>query len=146
MYSLFLMVDADDENAKAGYLAAVQPILVNPPADVAFAADRLANAIESHLKTPKAVATLTAMLGSNQVDVRRAAAAVLSDIANADVVAPLARLALNDDDERVRFLAIRGLAAATNAAPAPTLATFEQQKDEMMQFWRGWAATNVRTP
>ena len=144
MHSLFSMVDSDDENGKAAYLAAVAPILVDPPPDLAFAADRLANAIESHLKAPEAVPTLAAMLGSKEVDVRRAAAAVLRDIATPDVVPPLARLALNDSDERVRFLAVRGLAAATHVTRALTLATFDRQKDQLMQFWRDWARANVR--
>jgi HEAT repeat protein len=106
----------------------------------------LANAIEGHLNSSKAVPTLAALLGSKQVAVRRAAAAVLGDIASPDVVVPLAKVALNDSDERVGFLAVRGLAAATSVARAPTNATFRQQPDEILQFWRTWARSNVRVP
>jgi HEAT repeat protein len=56
----------------------------------------LANAIEGHLKSPQAVPTLAALLGSTQVVVRHAAAAVLGDIATPDVVELLAKIALND--------------------------------------------------
>jgi hypothetical protein len=146
MYTLFSMVDSDDETAKANYLASVQPILLNPQPALAVAVSMLANAIEGHLNSPKAVPTLAALLGSTQVAVRRAAAAVLGDIATPDVVAPLAKVALNDSDERVGFLAVRGLALATSAAKAPTTATFRQQSDEILQSWRTWARSNVRLP
>jgi HEAT repeats len=146
IYSLFSMVDSDDENAKADYLASVQPILINPQPGLAFAVSMLANAIEGHLKSPKAVPTLAALLGSGNVAVRRAAAAVLGDIATPDVVEPLAKIALNDSDERVGFLAVRGLALATSAAKAPTTATFRQQPDKILQFWRTWARSNIREP
>jgi HEAT repeats len=130
MYSLFSMVDS---SAKAGYLASVQSILINPQPALVFSVSMLANAIEGHLNSPKVVPTLAALLGSKNVAVRRAAAAVLGDIATPDVVGPLAKVALNDSDERVGFLAVRGLAAATGAAKVPT---FRQQPDEILQFWR----------
>jgi hypothetical protein len=83
-------------------------------------------------------------LGSMQVAVRRAAAAVLGDIAIPDVVEPLAKVALNDSDERVSFLAVRGLALATSAAEAPSTATFRERPDEILQFWRlGRGPTSV---
>jgi HEAT repeats len=144
MYTLFSMVDSDDETAKASYLASVQPILTNPQSNLEFAATMLANAIEGHLNSPKAVPTLAALLGSKNVVVRRAAASVLGDIATPDVVEPLAKVALNDSDERVSFLAVRGLALATSAVKAPTTATFRQQPDEILQFWHSWARSNVR--
>jgi hypothetical protein len=147
MYSLFSMVDANDESAKAGFLGAVEPFLVNPPADLTFTVSMLGNAVESHLKSPAAVPTLAALLGSGNVAVRRAAASVLGDIATADVVGPLAKLALNDGDERVRFLAVRGLAQASGAAGPPlTVGAFHEQPDEILQFWKGWARVNVGGP
>jgi HEAT repeat protein len=94
MYSLFSMADSNDESAKADYLASVQAILINPQPGLAFAVAMLANAIEGHLNSPKAVPTLAALLGSGNVAVRRAAAAVLGDIATPDVVVPLAKVAL----------------------------------------------------
>jgi HEAT repeats len=146
LYSLFSMVDWDDETAKANALSSVQPILVNPEPELAFAVSMLANAIEGHLKSPQAVPALAALLGSTQVAVRRAAASVLGDIATTDVVAPLANVALNDGDDRVRFLAVRGLALTTGAGPAPTIAAFRQQRGEILQFWSARAHANVRGP
>jgi HEAT repeat protein len=146
MYSLFSMVDSNDENAKANYLASVQSVLLNPQPGLAFSVSMLANAIEGHLNSPKAVPMLAALLGSGNIAVRRAAAAVLGDIATPDVVEPLATVALNDSDERVGFLAVRGLALATSAAKAPTTTAFRQRPDEILQFWRTWTRSNVRVP
>jgi HEAT repeat protein len=146
IYSLFSMADSNGESAKADYLASVEAILLNPPNGLAFVVSMLANAIEGHLKSPEAVPTLAALLGSTQIAVRSAAAAVLGDIATPEVVDPLAKLALNDSDERVRFLAVRGLAEATGAAKAPTTYMFRQQPDEILQFWHTWARSNVRVP
>jgi len=146
MYSLFLMPDFNDESAKADYLAAVAPILVNPQPDIAFAVSSLGDAIEGHFKSPRAIPTLAALLGSTEVSVRRAATSVLSSIATPDVVAPLAKVALNDDDELVRLFAVQGLAKATGTGKAPTVATFRQNADGILQFWHGWAASNVRGP
>jgi HEAT repeat protein len=119
---------------------------MNPQPGLAFPVSMLANAMEGHLNSPKAVPALAALLGSTQVEVRRAAAAGLGDIATPDVVAPLAKVALNDSDEHVRLSAVRGLASATGAAKAPTTATFRQQPDQILQFWRTWAASNVGVP
>jgi HEAT repeat protein len=146
LYSLFSMADSEDESAKADYLASVQSILINPQPSLAFPVSTLAGAIEGHLNSPKAVPTLAALLGSKNVAVRRAAATVLGDIATPDVVEPLAKVALNDSDEHVRLSAVRGLAAVTGAAKAPTTATFRQQPDEILQFWRTWARSNVGVP
>jgi hypothetical protein len=63
-----------------------------------------------------------------------------------DVVEPLAKVALNDSDERVSFLAVRGLALATSAAEAPSTATFRERPDEILQFWRTWTRSNVGVP
>jgi len=146
MYSLFLMADFNDQNAKADYLAAVAPVLVNPQPDVAFAVSSLGDAIEGHFQSPKAIPTLAALLGSTEVSVRRAAASVLANIATPDVVAPLAKVALNDDDEYVRLFAVQGLAKATGTGKPPTVATFRQNADGILQFWHGWAASNIRGP
>jgi hypothetical protein len=146
IYSLFSMVDSDGESAKADYLASIQPILINPSPTLAFAVSMLANAIEGHLKSPQAVPTLAALLGSTQITVRQAAASVLGDIATPNVIEPLVKFALNDSDERVGFLAVRGLALATSAAKAPSTTTFRQQPDEILQFWRTWARSKVRVP
>ncbi|MGH7751161.1 MAG: HEAT repeat domain-containing protein, partial [Candidatus Dormibacteria bacterium] len=101
MYTLFSMDDSDDDSAKMDYLQSVTPILINPKPGLAFSASMLGTVIEGHLKSPAAVPMLAALLGSTQVTVRRAAASDLCEIATPDVVAPLAKIALNDSDETV---------------------------------------------
>ncbi|MGH6839932.1 MAG: HEAT repeat domain-containing protein [Methylocella sp.] len=161
MYSLFLMPDSDDDDsakddedrakddedsAKMDYLQSVTPILVNPGPDLAFSASWLGIAIDGHLKSPAAVPALAVLLGSTQVAVRRAAASDLCEIATPDVVAPLAKVAINDSDERVLYRAVYGLAVTTGAAKAPSVPTFRQKQDEILHFWRSWARANVRGP
>jgi hypothetical protein len=146
MYGLFSMPDFNDQNAKADYIQAVAPVLVDPPAEAESAVLALGSATEGKLYSPKAVPTLASLLGSKAGPVRRAAAAGLSEIATPDVVAPLAQVALGDADELVRLFAVQGLARVTGAGEAPTLAAFRGNEDRLLQFWRGWAASNVRRP
>ena len=116
MYCLFSMADFNDETLKADYLESIKPTLINPASDLAVSVSILGTAIEGHLKSPKAVATLAALLGSTEVAMRRGAAFDLADIATPDVVEPLAKVALNDGDEYVRLDAVRGLAEVTHAS------------------------------
>jgi hypothetical protein len=146
MYGLFSMPDFKDQNVKADYIQAVAPVLIDPPAEMESAVLALGSATEGKLYSPKAVPMLASLLGSKAEPVRRAAAAGLSEIATPGVVAPLARAALGDADELVRLFAVQGLARATGAGEAPTLATFRANEDRLLQFWRGWAASNVRRP
>ncbi|MGH6848486.1 MAG: HEAT repeat domain-containing protein [Methylocella sp.] len=146
IYTLFSMSDSDDDSAKTDYLQSVTPILVNPEPGLAFSASMLGTVIEGHLKSPAAVPMLAALLGSTQVTVRRAAASDLCEISTQDVVAPLAKVALNDSDETVLFRAVLGLAKVTRAATVPPIPTFRQKQDEILRFWRAWARANVRGP
>jgi len=127
------------KSAAAAYLAAVQSALLDPGADAEFAAAAIARSMPGRVSSPQAVPTIATLLGSKQVTVRRAAANTLADIADAGVVRPLAKVALNDDDEDVRYYAVRGLAAATHAAAVPAIAGFRQTESESLQFWRNWA-------
>ena len=140
-------------SAKPGSLAWVRPLHAitatfgletEEPDVVKFAVDSIANSMESHIRSAKAVPVLTALLHSQRVAVRHAAASVLSDLASLDVVTPLAKVAVGDENQDVRYFAVLGLAKATRAADAPTIAGFRRNEDEMLQFWRRWAASNIR--
>jgi hypothetical protein len=132
------------EALKVRYLNEIQPLLLKPSPETAFAVSMLANAIEGHLKSPEAVPTLATLLGSDEVAVRRVAASVLSDIATPAVIAPLAKTALADPDEDVRYYAVLGLAEATGAREPPTMPAFKEDESKYVGYWRGWAATNLR--
>jgi len=146
MFSLFAMADFNDESAKADYLKAVAPTLVNPRPDLAVAVSSLGSVMEGRVRSPSALPTLALLLGSTEVAVRRAAASALSKIGTRDVVKPLGRVALNDDDELVRLFAVQGLAKATGAGQVPSLATFRRDQSGTVHFWQDWMATNIREP
>lgn len=141
---LFFMGDSDDlETLKVNYLDSLKSVLINPPPDLAPAVSSLANSMEGHLKSPNAVPTLAALLNSSEVAVRRAAASVLSDIATHATIAPLAKIALNDPDQNVRYYAVLGLATATETGEAPAMDRFEKNEAALLTHWRSWARFNV---
>jgi hypothetical protein len=141
---LFFMGDSDDlEALKLNYLDSVKSILIKPEPDLVPTVSDVANSMEGHLKSPNAVPTLAALLHSSEVAVRRAAASVLSDIATQATIAPLAKIALNDPDQNVRYYAVLGLAAATETGEAPAMDRFQKNEAEMITHWRSWARFNV---
>lgn len=141
---LFFMGDSDDlEALKLNYLDSVKSILIKPEPDLAPTVSSLANSMEGHLKSPNAVPTLAALLNSSEVAVRRAAASVLSEIATRATIAPLAKLALNDPDQNVRYYAVLGLATATETGEAPAMDRFEKNEAALLTHWRSWARFNV---
>jgi HEAT repeats len=141
---LFFMGDSDNlEALKVNYLDSLKPVLINPPPDLAPAVSSLVTSMEGHLKSPTAVPTLAALLHSSEVAVRRAAASVLSDIATQATIAPLAKIALNDPDQNVRYYAVLGLATATGTGEAPAMDRFDKHEAEMITRWRSWARFNV---
>jgi HEAT repeat protein len=87
---------------------------------------------------------MVALLTSEQVELRRAAADILSDIATSAALTPLAKLALNDDDQDVRYYAVLGLASASGNDDAPTRADFGRQAAQFLGQWRDWARTHIR--
>ncbi|PNG25075.1 HEAT repeat domain-containing protein [Methylocella silvestris] len=145
IYVLLSLDEALDDEEKIDYVRSVAPILADP-GTLGFSASKLANAIEAHVDSPELIPALTVMLGSKEVAVRRAAASVLSRIAAPDAAAPLAKTALNDSDESVRFYAVRGLALLQDPTTAPTLATFDQKQSELLQQWRSWARARFGGP
>jgi len=125
------------------YLDLVKSFLLKPDANLAFTTSMVANAVQANVKSPAAIPTLTVLLGSPAVSVRRAAASALSDIATKQVIAPLANIALKDADQNVRYYAVLGLAEATGVTKSPTMPSFKQNEVAMLGFWRNWAKANV---
>ena len=132
------------DDIKAQGLKDVSALMLRPTPDTQFAVQMLANSIEGRVKSPAAVSTLATLLESSDVAVRRAAASALSDIATPAVVAPLAKVGLNDSDDDVRYFSVLGLAEATHAQDAPPMETFKADPSRYESFWRGWASTNLR--
>ena len=105
-----------------------------------FVIQVLASAIKAKLGTPAAVPALSALLRSKSVSVRRAAASALAQVGTADVIRPLADIALNDPDTEVRYFAVFGLSAATGAHDAPAMAAFAEQETQHLSRSRSRAA------
>jgi len=124
------------------YLDNIKPILMNPTPELAYTVEAIARAIE-HLKSSEIVPTVSELLDSTDVEVRRAAAIALGNVATQPVIRPLATIALNDEDDVVRYQAIFGLARATGTF-APSIPEFEKDKAKYMAFWTSWASTNVK--
>jgi hypothetical protein len=132
---------SDDRQSQ--YLDLVKPFLLKPDPNLAFTVSVVANAVQANVKSSLAVPTLTTLLASPAVSVRRAASSALSDIATKTVIAPLATMALKDPDQSVRYYAVLGLAEATGVTKPPTLPSFKQNEVAMLGFWRNWARTNL---
>ena len=106
----------------------------------------MARALDSGGAPADAVPTLASLLKSEQVELRRAAAALLGDIATEAVVAPLGLVALQDPDQEVRYQAVLGLAAATGRGGAPALAKYQANEPSYLTAWRAFARTLQRNP
>jgi hypothetical protein len=134
----------DFESQKARHLESVAPLLLDPRQEWEQAIADLAGSIERRVRSPKAVAALSTLLNSTDARLRAAAASALADMATASVIAPLARTALYDSEQGVRYQAVRGLAEATGAANVPTMALFQRLEDRVLRFWQQWAHENLR--
>ena len=119
-------------------------LLLPQAAAPSLAVDTLARALDSGGASADAVPTLAALLKSEQVELRRAAAALLGDIATEAVVAPLGLVALQDPDQEVRYQAVLGLAAATGRGGAPALAKYQANEPSYLTAWRAFAQTLQR--
>jgi HEAT repeat protein len=146
LWAIAVLLYAGDPSEMAtrvpDYLAAVKADLLSPDVDEGLAVATLAVSIQAKVDSPNAAPVLAALLGSTAMSVRRAAANALARIATPDVVAPLAKTALNDPERDIRYYAVRGLAQATGAE-VPTLPLFYAKEAEMLGYWRNWAKANA---
>jgi hypothetical protein len=97
------------------------------------------SAISNVLKDPRALPTLRRLLSSETLSVRRAAAEAMWHIGDPSEIKDLLRL-LSDEDDRIRFCAVRGLAIAVNEPSwGPSPGEFEEHEDKYIQHWLEWA-------
>ena len=144
LWAVAVLLNADEAaSSAADYLKSVEADLIKPPPGAGLAVARLAVSIQAKVNAPKAVPVLARLLQSSEMVVRRGAANALARIATPDVIAPLAKIALNDQERDIRYYAVRGLSQATGA-PIPTLPSFYEKEAEMLGRWRSWARINVR--
>jgi hypothetical protein len=131
------------EAVKIDYLNSVKSVLLNPSAEDSDAAYFLIDKMEGHLKSPKAIPLLSELLRSDQNSVRRIAASLLGDIATPESSAVLAKSALDDADQDVRYYAVLGLAVA-NGDAKPPMDAFKKNEAAYVRRWKSWANANLR--
>ena len=142
--ALFRMAGPDElGQARLALLNDIAPSLAER-ARPSLAVDMLARALDSAGATANSVPTLAALLKSRNVELRRAAAALLGDIGTEAVVAPLGVVALEDPDQEVRYQAVLGLTAATGSGEAPALAKYQANELRYLTSWRAFAQTLQR--
>lgn len=99
--------------------------------------------------TPKLVPTLTTLLRSQLVDIRRGAAVGLGSIAESfpkgqvpvSITSPLVK-ALQDSDYMVRYHAVIALHSASEKCDSPAFSFYEGAEEKYLSCWRKWAVKN----
>jgi HEAT repeat protein len=141
--TLFWAVTALLRIGDSDYLDAVAPLLINPPFDEERTIHSLATAMKGHTSVTQLIPTLTILLGSIDVGIRRVAAFSLQEIGTRDVIKPLATMALKDADGEVRYRAVCGLSKATGS-DVPSKPLFKQGERAYISSWEAWAKSNVK--
>jgi hypothetical protein len=100
---------------------------------------RLGSAIE-RVRDKRAIPQLARLLHSEDVNIRRGAAAALRNIHDGAVIMPLTQ-ALYDSDRDVQYQAVIGLAEIMGAGSewAPAYDTFLNDQGHYLTHWRDWA-------
>jgi HEAT repeat protein len=96
-------------------------------------------AIAEGLKDPDAVPELKQLLGSNDAEIRRAAASALRKTHSSEAIRPLIS-ALDDPDFDVRFYSVVGLAETTGHLDwQPNIDDFRADEGKYLNHWKEWA-------
>lgn len=100
----------------------------------------IANGMRSVQSPPETlVAPMTKWLGSKDVEVRQAAAHVLSNIKSQETLVPLARIGLFDPDRMVRYYAVSGLVENAGRGKVPSIDYFKKAENQYLTIWRNWS-------
>ena len=87
--------------------------------------------------------SLTRLLGAQETETRRAAAAALAHSGSRAALEPLS-LALNDADAQVRYNAVVGLADLTGQSDwRPNMDVFQSEEDKYLAHWKDWALKRI---
>jgi HEAT repeats len=125
-------------------LAGVESQMLSSQAPFHAARRLLAQSMFSVQSPPvTSVALLTPWLRAQDVEVRRAAAYVLSDVGSREAVAPLRDLALADADQMVRYYAVSGLASVTGRGHIPSLQTYRAAESRYLTDWKNWGKSTA---
>jgi hypothetical protein len=101
----------------------------------------LLSVITNEVKNPDASPVLARLLHSDDAGTRRAGAEALWHSASPSAVPELLK-ALLDQDERVRFYAVRALADLNDEPKwGPSFAEFQERQQQYLSHWQDWATS-----
>jgi hypothetical protein len=104
--------------------------------------DATAAAIGYGVKDPRAIPVLVHLLQSDDMAIRRGAAAALRNTGSPAAAGPLAQ-ALYDPDRDVRYYAVVGLGEITGQNEwTPSVDNFNKNEQRFLNHWREWAREN----
>ncbi|MGA9964282.1 MAG: HEAT repeat domain-containing protein [Terriglobales bacterium] len=97
--------------------------------------------IANQIKNPDAAPMLARLLHSGDAETRKAAAEGLWNSADVRAVPDLVK-ALQDENEQVRFYAVRALAELNNEPRwGPSAVEFQEHQQQYLSHWQDWATT-----
>lgn len=92
-----------------------------------------------YVHNPQAIPSLSRLLNSSFLQVRRSAAAALRNTGDNAALEHLVK-ALYDSDKEVRYQAVMGLAEITEQYPwAPAVDLYDGDEQRYLEHWRNWA-------
>jgi HEAT repeat protein len=97
----------------------------------------LLSAVRSGAGQKQCIPALAELLSSQDVEVRRAAAYALREVADATAI-PLYKQALYDADSEVRYHAVTSLADVTKSFEYPSTEKFRTNEQRYLDYWRNW--------
>jgi hypothetical protein len=120
-------------------LPGIGALLRSPAPDERWPAGALALALQTGPVSADRIPVLRDVLRSEDVALRRAAAAALRGLGTPETARPLAAV-LHDRDARVRYYAVSGLATATGSDDVPSLDAYAADEARYLAAWTAWAA------
>lgn len=132
-------VNALLDHGEESRLEAIKDDLMTPAPDTLGLVKGVSFTIESKVHSPESVDTLSALMASPVVEVRRGAASALRHIDAPSTLKPLSA-ALRDDDQMVRYYAVTGLARASHQFDRmPSIPAFKLHENEHLAYWNNWS-------
>jgi HEAT repeat protein len=119
--------------------------VANPTEEEIPATFAVASAIQAHVHSARSVPALVTIMSSSSAQIRESAAQGLRRIGTESVEKPLVA-ALDDPDEKVRYLAVTGLAMATGQIKQfISITAYQSDEAGYLAYWRSWAtARNIK--
>jgi hypothetical protein len=138
---LLALTVQDNEETRAvawatlGYLQ--QPFAI-PPLRVLAERGQGSEVVLQEYATERAVPWLLPLLDSEKDEIRQSAAYALKHIAS-PLSLPAMLKALEDPLQTMRYSAVCALSAITGEGVFPSIPRFQEEEEQLLNFWKGWA-------